>query len=205
MSRSDDLEQLIGRQRRRHLQRYSTDAHKQHDREQLGRYNAGGGGIWNSGSLAAVNTTVAYNHCSSSEKGGGVFDSDGATAILDNTIVAVNTGYHGLLDDIDGSPGSVSGNITWSGSTIPAAWRAAPKATCASEPRIPVWVCWHTTAGRRRRSCFCPAARPSTRGAMPLAVDPATSQALTYDRAVLAFLESANGVVDVGAYGRHRP
>ncbi|MGO9469265.1 MAG: beta strand repeat-containing protein, partial [Isosphaeraceae bacterium] len=68
-----------------------------------------GGGIYNARTLTAVNSTIAYNAYIEGGAGGGVYDSSGAATTLDNTIVAANTGYDGVLDDINGAPASVSG------------------------------------------------------------------------------------------------
>ena len=50
-----------------------------------------GGGIYNLGTLTAVNSTIAYNQALTAGGGGGLGNGSGATSILHNTIVALNT------------------------------------------------------------------------------------------------------------------
>ena len=64
-----------------------------------------GGGIDNFDTLTAVDTTIAYNTGSyySGLGGGGLCDEPGSTALLDNTIVALNTNANSRPEDITGS------------------------------------------------------------------------------------------------------
>ena len=61
-----------------------------------------GGGIFSEQVLTAVNTTIADNSVLAAGAGGGLFVSTGSTAILDNTIVALNTAG-AVPDDVHGT------------------------------------------------------------------------------------------------------
>jgi hypothetical protein len=53
-----------------------------------------GGGIWNGGSLAVINTTIAMNRATYSDgptPGGAIFNDTGATVMLVNTTISENT------------------------------------------------------------------------------------------------------------------
>ena len=66
------------------------------------------GGIWNDGTLAINDSTIALDNVATAGLGGGLYVS-GGTATLDNTIVAQNTSGTGTSpDDIDGTVSSTS-------------------------------------------------------------------------------------------------
>ncbi len=77
-----------------------------------GNFATYGGGIYNQATLTVVNCTIADNSIDDSTLGGGIYcasQASPATAILNNTIVDLNTSAFGSNDIQLGSGGSASG------------------------------------------------------------------------------------------------
>ena len=131
-----------------------------------------GGGVANTGTLTVVNSTIADNSVTSGGSGGGL-DLDGGTATLNNTIVALNTegtGSGATPDDISGTVSATSGyNLIGTGGSGGLANGDNGNQVGVADPGLTASA---TTAGQRRRSRFCLAARRSTPAAIPWPLTP---------------------------------
>ena len=163
-----------------------------------------GGGIENEGSLAVVNTTIAYNSIPTGH-GGGLHDGITDTT-LDNTIVALNSNGAGFSDDISlfsnsttnaavtgaynligtgGSGGLTDGqngnHVGVAGQFLgPLADNGGPTQTIALET----------------------GSVAIDGGSNALAIDPTTGLTLADDQRGGGFSRIVNGTVDIGAYER---
>ncbi len=157
----------------------------------------GGGGINNGGTLIVVSSTIAYNNVAVFGEGGGL---DG-TAILDNTIVALNTigsGTTTSASDIFGTVSSTSGyNLIGTGGSGGLTNGTNHNQVGVANPGLGPLA---DNGGPTQTIALLPGSPAIDKGSNALAVDPTTGQPLTTDQRGPGFVRIVNGTVDIGAY-----
>ncbi len=156
----------------------------------------------NGGTLTSVNCTIAYNNVASDGQGGGVY-VDVGTAILDNTIIVLNTdGTGGVApaDDIDvSSDGGVSStsafNLIGTG-TNDGLTTANHNQLNVANPGLGALA---DNGGPTETIALLAGSPALGAGSAALAVD-AKGQPLLTDQRGAGFPRMANGSVDVGAF-----
>jgi Dockerin type I domain len=163
-----------------------------------------GGGIWNSGTLTTVNTTIAYNVAGGGAGGG--LDVFGGTATLNNTILALNTdglGSSATPDDISlqGSGGTVSTgsayNLIGTGGSGGLINGTKGNHVGVTNPGLAPVLAGH--GGPTQTIALLQGSPAIDAGSNELAVD-AQGHPLTTDQRGSGFLRVVNHTVDIGAF-----
>jgi len=169
----------------------------------------GGGGIFNnlpSGLvLTTVNSTIAYNTVAVGGSGGGL-DPYGGTAILDNTIVALNTSgtsSSATPDDISTYEGGVVSpssayNLIGSGGSGGLTNTNGNQVGVADPGLDPNGL--QNNGGPTQTIALLPNSPAIDAGSNALAVDPTTGLPLTTDQRGAGFPRIVGMEVDIGAY-----
>jgi hypothetical protein len=156
---------------------------------------ARGGGI--SGSVTAVNDTIAYNTVGSGGSGGGL----AGTATLDNTIVALNTNGTGSgapADDISGTVSSSSAyNLIGTGGSGGLTNGVNHNQVGVANPGLGPLA---DNGGSTQTIALLTGSPALDKGSNALAVDPSTRLPLIADQRGGGFPRIINHTVDIGAY-----
>ncbi|MGO9916363.1 MAG: choice-of-anchor Q domain-containing protein, partial [Isosphaeraceae bacterium] len=162
-------------------------------------FNPGdGGGIWDfNGPLTVTNSTIADNNVPSGGLGGGL-DDGSTTAILDNTIVAINTSGGATPNDIAGTVSSTSAyNLVGIGGSGGLVNGINGNQVGVADPGLSRLA---DNGGSTETIALLTGSPAIDKGSNALAVDPTTGQPLTTDQRGPGFPRIVNGTVDIGAY-----
>ncbi len=172
----------------------------------------GGGGIANYGQLTAVSDTIADNTVASDAAGGGLRDISAGTAILDNTIVALNTrgsGSGATPDDISLLYGGVVSsssayNLIGTGGSGGLVNGVNGNQVGVADPGLdPNGL--QANGGPTQTIALLPGSPAIDAGSNALAIDPTTGLPLAYDQRGPGFPRIVNGTVDIGAFEYQGP
>ena len=159
-----------------------------------------GGGIASESSLTTVNSTIAYNDVTSVGVGGGL-DVIAGTAILDNTIVALNTigtGSTASASDIAGTAATASAyNLIGTGGSGGLTNGTNGNQVGVANPGLGPLA---DNGGPTQTIALVTGSPAIDTGNNALAVDPTTGQPLATDQRGPGFVRIVNGTVDIGAY-----
>jgi hypothetical protein len=162
-------------------------------------FNPGdGGGIWDfNGPLTVTNSTIADNNVPSGGLGGGL-DDGSTTAILDNTIVAINTSGGATPNDIAGTVSSTSAyNLVGIGGSGGLVNGINGNQVGVADPGLSRLA---DNGGSTETIALLTGSPAIDKGSNALVVDPTTGQPLTTDQRGPGFPRIVNGTVDIGAY-----
>ena len=154
--------------------------------------------MFNKGQLTVTNSTIAYNYVASAGGGGGL-DVIAGTAILDNTIVALNTtgtGSTASASDIAGTVDAASAyNLIGTGGSGGLTNGTNGNRVGVANPGLGQLA---DNGGPTQTIALLPGSPAIDKGSNALAVDPNTGQPLTTDQRGPGFVRI------VQWYGRHR-
>jgi hypothetical protein len=150
-----------------------------------------GGGIDNLKALTVTNCTITDN---SAINGGGILSS--GTAILNNTIVALNTGAIGDLSGMV-APSSAY-NLIGTGGSAGLLNAVNGNEVGVANPSLAPGLA--DNGGSTETIALLPGSPAIGAGSNALAVDPTTGQPLVYDQRGPGFPRIENGTVDIGAF-----
>jgi hypothetical protein len=165
-----------------------------------------GGGIYNQGTVWAVNATIALNFVPDfpTTSGAGLYDATGAAATLQNTIVGDNYAS-ALPTDVGGVPLLSASASDLIGSSASGGLTNGINGNIVGvDPRLDSSGSMGN-GGSTGTIAVLPNSPAIDAGSNALAIDPTTGLPLTYDQRGPGFLRVLGSCVDIGAYEAAAP